>query len=675
MGVNAASPLGSSRQRAPAWLLGRASPARSAAWLLAAFALVLALVGGVIATSLKAGYQVRAKSMEVSEQRIPALREIGLLQQAVAERVAALYLYYATTERDAWAVADERNVESARRHLAMLATLGLPTQEQRDFTARFRDLDMYSAAFDEEMRREAGRDWDGLREELARAQTAVDNLSIRLAAWSDVIRSSAQDSGEDALGAAREMEIILIAFSVGVAVVSAFVLLAFHARLRDQAALRRRAYFDDLTGLPNRRSLNACVDAQLRADRSGTLWLLRIEHHRRTVGLRGHDAAEQLLVALIARLRAAVPAREDDWFRLDTDTLALVGDGGPADAAGEHAQVLLNVVERPLCAAGHEQRVAVRVGICRFPDDATDADAVMRNAEAALLQTGPAPWFRYEQRLADENARWLALEQGLRGALESGGFELHYQPKVDAKGSRVVGAEALVRWRRAGLLVSPGEFIPVAELSGLIVPLGNWVLGEACRQWQAWARAGRTSLPIAVNVSARQFQDPAFADLVMRTLREFAIPAGGIELEITEAVAADAPEHVVATMQQLKASGVSIAIDDFGTGFSSLAQLERYPLDTLKIDQAFVRRLDASSEGEAIVRLILGLARELRLKVVAEGVETETQQRRLGALGCDVLQGFRFSRPLPPGDYLDYLAGAANDAMSNAGRERFAQGT
>ncbi len=344
-------------------------------------------------------------------------------------------------------------------------------------------------------------------------------------------------------------------------------------------------------------------------------------------------------------------------YRLNTDTLALICLDSVSHAAAEQrAAAMLAIQSDKLVLEGREFHAELRLGLCLFPADGEAVDDLIRNADAAMhaaVEGGPA--IAFTLRMAQDSAEWLTLESALRHALQRGDFELHYQPKLCARTENLCAAEALIRWRRDGQLVSPGLFIPVAEESGLSIPLGTWVLREACRQWQAWQQAGMSPVPVAVNISTQQFSDPAFPALVAATLAEFSIPVGMIELEITEAVAASDPEQVVNTLQALKATGVTLAIDDFGTGYSSLAYLQRFPIDTLKIDQAFVRRLGEDTEAAAIIELIQGLAQALDLKVVAEGVETVAQKQFLQAAGCTQLQGYLFSKPLPVAEFSRWL--------------------
>jgi EAL domain-containing protein (putative c-di-GMP-specific phosphodiesterase class I) len=295
-------------------------------------------------------------------------------------------------------------------------------------------------------------------------------------------------------------------------------------------------------------------------------------------------------------------------------------------------------------------RIAAKVGAALFPDDASDADTLFGNAEAALKKakaSGDRHLF-YAQKMTAAVAGKLTLENQLRHALDKEEFVLHYQPKVNLASGRVTGAEALIRWNdpRTGL-VPPGHFIPVLEETGLIYDVGRWALRKAIEDYLRWLKAGLAAVRIAVNVSPLQLRNHSFAAEIEREIGIDAQAAAGLELEITESLIMEDINQNIATLRAIRALGVSIAIDDFGTGFSSLSYLARLPVDTLKIDRSFVIDMTAGPEGLALVSTIINLAHSLKHKVVAEGVETEEQSRLLRLLGCDETQGYLFSKPLP----------------------------
>jgi EAL domain-containing protein (putative c-di-GMP-specific phosphodiesterase class I) len=293
------------------------------------------------------------------------------------------------------------------------------------------------------------------------------------------------------------------------------------------------------------------------------------------------------------------------------------------------------------------------VGIARYTEYGMTGKSLLRNADAALRQgiRLNQSVMLYSENITDQARRWLAIEQGLKNALANNEFSLNIQPKVDAQHGRFAGGEVLIRWQQDGQMIYPSEFIPVAEESGLIIKIGEWVLKEACMQWVRWHQQGLQAQRIAVNVSAQQFIQEDFVDVVAQTLETTGIPPAVLELEITEEVASQNPEKIIHTMQRLKRLGVRLAIDDFGTGYSSLGYLSRFPIDTLKIDRIFVSTMESNPHNAALVRMIISLAKELKLEVVAEGAENAAQADMLAQLGCDLIQGYYYFKPMAIADY------------------------
>lgn len=634
-------------------------PKSRARWLLIVFIGVMAAVTTVAWMSISAGRSVSQQAETLAKERIPELREIGALQAAMSARVTQLYLSYSTGERLVWQHQYEERAQRVHAHVDALSRLGLSPMKRQQFLGMVLAFDLQAHLFDQEMAKGDERSWDALREHLAGAQREVDEMAVMLTMWSDEISVAAQKSGESALNEVARLTELQLGFSLAVLLVSAFILIALYARLKDQDKLYRQAYFDEVTGLPNRWLLEEELHNKLEQKDTGFLQILRIDRLKIVASTYGHETADQLIKATANWLQGRLDSRQDQCalYRLNSDSLAIISKlSAGSDEAERLAQDLASISDQPLMLGERDLRIALDIGIALFPGDGESVSCLVRNADAALNAKSSGNHYRFfEKRMTDDSASWLSTEGLLRSALEKQEFELYYQPKQSADGRQTKGSEALIRWRQADKLVSPALFIPVAEDSGLIVPIGTWVLNEACRQWRAWANAGLPPLPIAVNVSAQQFQDEAFPVLVADALQEYAIPRGMIELEITEAVAADHPERVITTMQALKQAGVSLAIDDFGTGYSSLSYLKRFPIDTLKIDQAFVRAMGSSPEDAAIVNLIMSLAKSLKLKVVAEGVETPEQQAQLAALDCDLLQGYLFSKPIPASDFASRL--------------------
>jgi diguanylate cyclase (GGDEF)-like protein/PAS domain S-box-containing protein len=433
---------------------------------------------------------------------------------------------------------------------------------------------------------------------------------------------------------------------------------------RSEEQLQHLAHHDPLTGLPNRllgqsRLEHALQRAQRHGSRLGVIFL-DLDGFKHINDSLGHPIGDSVLTDIAQRLRQRLRS-EDTLARLGGDEFLLVLEdiATPADAANI-ARKLLDALQQPLRLDGRELFVTASIGIALYPDDGGSWSELIRNADTAMYQAKAAGRDQFCFYTADMNANALAqleLEAALRQALAQQRFELHYQPKVELESGRTVGFEALLRMRdgQDGLL-PPDSFIPLAERSGLIVPIGAWVLEAACLEARRWHDAGRSDLTIAVNVSTCQFRSPDFAEHVRHALERSGLPGHALELELTESVLMDNPEHSVERLLALKRSGVRLALDDFGTGYSSLGYLLRLPIDALKIDRSFVDGLGRDAHAIDIVHSIIGLARRMRLRVVAEGVETEAQLLSLRDYGCDEIQGFLLARPMPAGVAGSWLA-------------------
>jgi diguanylate cyclase (GGDEF) domain len=323
------------------------------------------------------------------------------------------------------------------------------------------------------------------------------------------------------------------------------------------------------------------------------------------------------------------------------------------------AQKILAAVVKPFIVAAQEFNITASIGISTYPDDSEDMQGLLKNADIAMYRAkeqGKNNYQFYSAQMNVHSLERLALESGLRRALERNEFLLHYQPKVDIGSGRITGMEALVRWQqRATELIPPEQFIALAEETGLIVPIGEWVLKTACARNQSWREQGLPPLCIAVNLSARQFAHENLLQDVARVLNETGLDPAALEFEITESMVMHDPERAVKLLSRLKDMGIQLSIDDFGTGYSSLSYLKRFPLDSVKIDRSFIRDIPGDADDAAITRAIIAMAHSLRLKVIAEGVETEAQLSFLRDHGCDEMQGYYFSKPLPEDEFLRLL--------------------
>jgi len=431
--------------------------------------------------------------------------------------------------------------------------------------------------------------------------------------------------------------------------------------------LSQQAFHDALTGLPNRALFQDRLDNALR-QRGQTVGLLFVDldHFKVVNDSLGHDAGDQLLCDVAQRLAGCL--RDGDTLaRLGGDEFTVLMPGiADAQVAEAVASRIESRLEPPFELPGQSVFVTASIGIATGDALHDRSEALLRDADAAMYEAkahGRARHAMFDPTMHTRAVTRLAIETDLRRAIDNDQLELHYQPIMWLGGNQIVGAEALVRWRRPdGTLVPPGEFIPIAEETGLIRPIGRWVLHEACRQLARW----RADLPqaaglaMSVNVSARQLQDASIVEDVESALRETGLDPGSLILELTESAVVETFEGASATLQKLRWMSVQLAMDDFGTGYSSLSSLSRLPLDILKIDQSFVARIDQDAEGRAIVYAIVSLATALGVRVTGEGIETASQLSTLIELDCNHGQGFLLGRPAPP-DELAATLRAVND--------------
>ncbi|HEX8989862.1 MAG TPA: EAL domain-containing protein [Rhodocyclaceae bacterium] len=419
--------------------------------------------------------------------------------------------------------------------------------------------------------------------------------------------------------------------------------------------IRFLAHHDALTGLPNRFNLNErveqCMALARRFGRSLAVMLIDLDHFKSINDTLGHGAGDQLLVQVAKRLQAVVRG-SDIVARLGGDEFVVVLTG--VEERESVAEVAGKIVERlsaPYAIAGSELRTSPSVGICFYPQDAAETGDLIKNADIAMYHAkanGRSNFQFYAEEMKALFTKRVSIEQELEKAVADGQFVLHYQPQVEQCSGKVVGMEALVRWQHpARGLVFPGDFIALAEETRLILSLGTWVLEEACRQLARWHRAGYPQLHMSVNLSALQFQDRHLPEIVKRAVETSGVPAPCLHLEVTESMSMRDPEESIIMMKALTDIGVKLAIDDFGTGYSSLAYLKLFPVDIIKIDRSFVKDIEQDENDAAICEMTMLLAQKLGMQVVAEGVESQGQLEFLSRIGCQWIQGYLFSKPVP----------------------------
>ncbi|MDH5229408.1 MAG: EAL domain-containing protein [Gammaproteobacteria bacterium] len=431
------------------------------------------------------------------------------------------------------------------------------------------------------------------------------------------------------------------------------------------------ANYDSLTGLPNRalfrdRLRRAIARAQ-RNDSHVALMFLDLDRFKNINDSLGHHAGDQLLRGVARRLKQY--ARKGDTIaRLGGDEFTVILEGiNNADDAAVVAKKILELMEPPFKVDGHEVAASTSIGITLYPDDAADMRTLLKNADTAMYRSKEKGRNHYQFYTADMNAKayeYLLLENNLRHALDREEFRLYFQPQIDLHTQGIIGIEALLRWEHPeqGLL-QPENFIPFAEETGLIIPIGEWVLRSACRHAVSWQKAGLPPVRVAVNLSMRQFRQKDFVQLIADALQETGLAPQYLELEITESFLAHNVEQATEILRDLHKLGVHLSIDDFGTGYSSLSYLKRFPLNTLKIDQSFVRDITTDPDGATIAEAIIALGQSLNLSVIAEGVEDHEQVFFLKGRGCDLAQGFFFSHPIASEKVIPWIKRNLNNQL------------
>ncbi len=425
-------------------------------------------------------------------------------------------------------------------------------------------------------------------------------------------------------------------------------------RKRAEERIHHLAYYDALTDLPNRSLLNKLVTQTLaaaaRSRAHGALLFIDLNRFKPINDTLGHEVGDRLLKQVGERFRATLRS-EDLMARLGGDEfVAGLFNIAKREHAGIVAQKLLTALDEPFLIDGNELRLGACIGISIYPQDGDNAETLLRYADIAMYrakQTRQNAYMYYSEEMNRRSLDRLKIETGLRQALDRGELRVHYQPKVRIDSGEIIGAEALVRWQHPSEgMIPPGEFIPVAEETGLVVQIGEWVLEQACLQALAWQRAGLPLLKIAVNISARQI-NAGLPRTVAALLARLGLPPEWLELELTESMLMHGSDEVIDMMDELHAKGISLALDDFGTGYSSLSYLKRFPIDTLKIDRSFVAGIPQDANDCAIAGAIVSMAKQLGHKVIAEGVETREQLAFLSSLGCHEIQGYLFSPGVP----------------------------
>ncbi|WP_083270689.1 sensor domain-containing protein [Bacillus marinisedimentorum] len=425
---------------------------------------------------------------------------------------------------------------------------------------------------------------------------------------------------------------------------------------RNKRMIEYMAYHDSLTGLPNRSSLSLQMEASFaKADRTNgqaAVMYLDIDRFKYLNDALGHSYGDKLLVEVSKRIQA-LSDEGISVFRQGGDEFIILLEQTDRNRASSLAEEIITSFYDPFIIKGQHFYISVSIGISMFPQDGRDEETIIKNADNALYrvkENGKGHYRFYNNTMEKNNSRTFMMETELRQGLEKGDFHLEYQPQLDVRTGTIIGVEALLRWESGKYgKVPPGEFIPLAEETGLIIPIGMWVFEEVCRQYSEWLSEGYKPVRIAVNLSAKQFQQADLVNIIAASLQKYNLPPSCLEIEITEGAMRNTAE-TISILQQLKELGVGIAIDDFGKGYSSLGHLKRFPIDVLKIDQSFIHDILQEQKDAAITETIIHMSKSLGLSVIAEGVEQEGQKDMLLQLGCTRVQGYLYSKPVLPGN-------------------------
>jgi len=625
------------------------------------FLLVLVVGIAVSARIVSLGDSVQNVNRMFIAEKLPLSQRIGELRGAIADEERLLYENYSyTTTVDAFQTQRAQNKASLGNIVEQLEKDMGSREQMSELRTRLTELDQLSdelsvALASKELAPEKVN-WDFARAILAQVKPKVRQIEKTLANMSMSNQQAVDNLGEDSEVSVSTMERWVIGFSALIVVVALFV--AYYV-----VFIFRAAFFDPETGLPNQNSLRDELKTAFRQQRAGTVMMIVADREREIFESIGAVQTGRWLVKIAKRLSSEVIVEEEKLYRFGSDAFVLVRRSGDMADAQRRARQLLVTAQQPLHVEGHELISTLSIGAALMQfgvsnDSANMSEVQVQQAASAcnrIRSAGGNDFAVFDKAMGNAAAKALRLSADLQHAVENGELRLQYQPKVDTMTGRLLGMEALVRWiHPVRGMISPIEFIPVAEDTGLIVAIGRWVLREACRQNAEWQQVGLRPLRVAVNLSARQFRSGNLLDEIDTALAETGLPVNSLELEITESMVMDDPEGVVILLGAIHDRGIHLALDDFGTGHSSLAYLKRFPIDCVKIDRAFIKDTPANTDDVAIARTIVAMAQALNLSTVAEGVETAEQLELMKTMGCDQIQGYYFSRPLAADDFLAF---------------------
>lgn len=626
-------------------------------WL--AFLFVLAIGIAVSARIVQLGDSVQAVNRMFIAEKLPLSQRIGELRGVIADQERILYEYYSfTATRESFLAQRISNSERRERIVGALQQDGIPKERIAELRTRLAELGELSAELSDSLSSRVVN-WDLARAILTQVKPKVRQIEETLVTMSSANQTAVDDLGKNSQSSVFTMVRWVFGFSVLIIVVAIFVAYYVASIINAEEKLKQQAFFDPTTGLPNQYSLRDDLNAAFTQQRTGTVMMIAADREQEIFESLGAVETERWQIQIAQRLGRLISKTEEKLYRFGSNAFVLVRWSGDLVDAQLRAGQLLHDAQQPLKVDGHELLSTLSIGAALMVGDAANtAETLVQQTASAcnrVRRAGGNDFAVYDENMGRAATKALHLAADLQRAVENGELLLHYQPKVDTANGRLLGMEALVRWMHPERgMISPMEFIPVAEDTGLIVSIGRWVLREACRQNAEWQRAGLRPVRVAVNLSARQFRSGNLLDEIDAALTDMSLSASSLELEITESMVMDDPEGVIRLLRKIRDRGIRLSLDDFGTGHSSLAHLKRFPIDCVKIDRAFIKDTPENTDDVVITRTIVAMAKSLGLSTVAEGVETAEQLELLKEMGCDQIQGYFFSRPLPAADFVAF---------------------
>jgi EAL domain-containing protein (putative c-di-GMP-specific phosphodiesterase class I)/GGDEF domain-containing protein len=628
-----------------------------------AFLLVLAVGIAVSARIVTLSDSVQAVNRMFIAEKLPLSQRIGELRGVIADEERLLYEYYSyTATGEAFQSQRTQNHERLNSIVAQLEKDMGSREQVSELRMRLIELDELADTLSTTLSSKVVN-WDFARAILAQVKPKVRQIEDTLATLTASNQRAVDNLGSDSQSSVSTMVRWVFGFSVLIIIVALFVSYYVVAIIRAEEKLKYQAFFDPATDLPNQYRLREDLSAAFAQQRAGTVMMIVADREQEIFESFGAVETERWLVKVAHRLHDGINAEQEKLYRFGSNAFVLVCWAGDLANAQRRAAQLLSTAQQPLHLERREMFSTLSIGAspmerCAGNDVAGMAETLVQQIASAcnrVRRAGGNDFAVYDEAMGRAAAMTLRLATDLRHAVEKGELCLHYQPKVDTTSGRLIGMEALARWMHPERgMISPIEFIPIAEDTGLIVAIGRWVLREACRQNAEWQQAGLRPLRVAVNLSARQFSSGNLLSEIDAALADTGLPVDSLELEITESMVMEDPEGVIKLLDTIHDKGIHLALDDFGTGHSSLAYLKRFPIDCVKIDRAFIKDIPANTDDVAMARTIVAMAQALNLSTVAEGVETAEQLELLKGMGCNQIQGYFFSLPLAADDFLAF---------------------